>query len=236
MIIDKNKLENKTLIELIQPQNKNILEIGCGDGTIAKLLSPLCQKYIGIDVDKDAINKANKNNSEKNLVFFVRSGEDTEIPNNSIDTVLMHFCLHEVPPQKQGLVLKEVHRILKNKGQLLIIDPSEPVGEVQSLYNIAYKNFLFFNHSTVVKHAQKVIKQILSKNLYKTKKISNLKIEYFFDDLQELQNFIQSDFNEVNWNSENKKILVDGLLKITKNKTENITLIDDLTVTNLIKM
>jgi ubiquinone/menaquinone biosynthesis C-methylase UbiE len=234
MIIDKNNLENKTLIDLIQPQNKIILEIGCGKGDIAKFLSPLCHQYIGIDVDKNALNKAKKNIS-KNLNFYLRSGEDTKLVDNSIDTVLMHLCLHEVPPQKQGQVLQEIHRVLKSKGQLLIIDPTEPPGQVQSLYNIGYK-FLFFDHSTVVKHSIKVIKQAVSAGLFKIKIKSRLKIDFTYDNLKELQNLIQNDFFEITWNPQNKNILINELLKLTKNKTENITLIDDLTINNLIKI
>jgi ubiquinone/menaquinone biosynthesis C-methylase UbiE len=234
MIIDKNNLEKKILIDLIKPQNKIILEIGCGDGTIARFFPPLCHQYIGIDVDQDALNRAKKN-IFPNLNFYLRSGENTQLKKNSIDTVLMHFCLHEVPPQKQGLVLQEIHRVLKPNGQLLIVDPTEPSGQVQSLFNLGYKLY-FFDHSTVVKHSIKVIKQVLSANLYKTKRNFNLNIDYSFDNLQELQNFIQDDFNEVNWNPQNKKILISELLKITKNKIKNITLIDDLTITSLIKI
>lgn len=234
MIIDSKNIEKAKLIELINPKNKKILEIGCGDGTIAKYISPLCQKYIGIDVDKNVLNKAKKNVS-KNLTFYLRSGEDTQLVNDSIDTVLMHLCLHEVSPQKQGLVLQEIHRVLKPKGQLLIIDPTQPPGQVQSLYNIGYK-FLFFDHSTVVKHSIKTIKQAVSVGLFKTKRKFRLKIDFFYDNLKELQNLIQNDFYEVTWESSKQKKLIDELLKLTKNKTENITLFDDLTITNLIKI
>lgn len=234
MIIDKNNLEIKTLIDLIRPQNKIILEIGCGKGDIAKSLSSLCQKYIGIDIDQDALKKAKKN-IFPNLNFYLRPGENTQLASNSIDTVLMHLCLHEVPPQKQGQVLQEVHRVLKSKGQLLIVDPTEPPGQVQSLYNIGYK-FLFFDHSTVVRHSIKVIKQAVSAGLFKIKRKFHLKIDFSYDNLKELQNLIQNDFYEVTWNPQNKKKLIDKLLKLTKTKNKNITLIDDLTITNLIKI
>jgi ubiquinone/menaquinone biosynthesis C-methylase UbiE len=235
MIIDPQKIEEKKLIELISPKGKKILEIGCGQGDMAIILAPLCHQYIGIDVDQNSITKAQKiAKNISNLTFFVRSGDQTKLQDESIDTVLMHFCLHEVPLQKQGLVLMEIHRVLKNHGQLLIVDPTEPPGQVQSLFNAGYQ-FSFFHHSTVVKHSIKVISQAISKKLYKVKEKIRLKIDFSFKDLEELQNFIQNDFGEIDWNSKNQKILVNKLLKITKNKTKNINLIDDLTITNLIK-
>lgn len=236
MIIDQNKLEEKKIIELINPKNKIVLEIGCGNGNVAKFLAPLCSQYIGIDVDRRAINQAKKNTkSLPNISFLVRSGDNTKFKDRSFDTVLMHLCLHEIPPQIQGLVLREIHRVLKDKGQLLIIDPTEPPGQVQSLYNVGYK-FLFFDHSTVVKHSIDVIQQSISANLYKVIKKSRLKIDFSFKDLEELQNLIQNDFYEINWDLKNKKILTNELLKITKNKTKDIILIDDLTITNLVKI
>jgi ubiquinone/menaquinone biosynthesis C-methylase UbiE len=235
MIIDPQKIEERKLVELINPKGKTILEIGCGQGDVATMLAPLCHQYVGIDVDKKSITKAKiaaKNIS--NLTFFVKSGNQTGFKPETFDTVLMHFCLHEIPLQIQGQTIKEIHRVLKDKGQLLIVDPTEPPGQVQSLYNAGYE-FSFFDHSTVVKHSIKVISQAISKKLYKVKEKIRLKIDYSFKDLKELQNFIQSDFNEVDWNFKNQKILTNKLLKITKNKTKNINLIDDLIINNLIK-
>jgi hypothetical protein len=103
------------------------------------------------------------------------------------------------------------------------------------LYNVGYK-FLFFDHSTVVKHSIDVIQQSISANLYKVIKKSRLKIDFSFKDLEELQNLIQNDFFEIVWDSVNRKKLTNELLKITKNTTKDITLIDDLTITNLVKI
>lgn len=236
MIIDSKKIEEKKIVKLVNPKNKIVLEIGCGKGNVAKFLAPLCSQYIGIDIDKKVINQAKKNTkSLPSISFFVRSGDNTKFKDKSFDTVLMHLCLHEIPPQIQGLVLREIHRILKDKGQLLVFDPTEPPGQVQSLYNVGYK-FLFFDHSTVVKHSINVIQQAISANFYKVINKSRLKIDFSFKDLEELQNLIQNDFFEIVWDSINRKKLTNELLKITKNTTKDITLIDDLTITNLVKI
>ena len=237
MIIDPKKIEEKKLIELISPKNKTILEIGCGQGDIAGILAPLCKQYIGIDVDQNSINQDQKLTSKStNLTFYVKSGDQTEFDNETFDTVLMHLCLHEVPPQKQGLVLQEVHRILKKNGQLLIIDPTEPAGQVQSIFNVGYQNFWFFHHSTVVQHSIEVIKQAVANGLYQPKQTSQLKIEFIFKDFDEIFNFVKDGFQDVNWHQKNLDILKTDLIKITGNSNGAITLIDDLTITNLIKI
>lgn len=236
MIIDPQKTEAKKLIQLINPQGKTILEIGCGQGGIATMLAPLCHQYIGIDVAKKSITQAKKaTKSLSNLTFFVKSGDQTDFQPETFDTVLMHLCLHEVPPQKQGLVLQEAHRLLKKEGQLLIIDPSQPPGQVQAIFNVGYQNFWFFHHSAVVQHSIEVIQQAITNGLYQAKQISRLKIKFIFKNFDEVFNFVKDSFSQVEWHQQNLDILKRDLLKITGQQKQNITLIDDLTITNLTK-
>ena len=238
MIIDKNNSEKKILIDLIQPENKIILEIGCGDGTIAKHISPLCQKYIGIDVNKNIIAKAKKNNKNKNLIFNQTSSKNIKFPNNSFDTVLMHLCFHEIAVQKQGLVLQEINRVLKKGGQLLIIDPTEPPDQVQQIFNVAYKNFQYFDHSIVVKHSIWSIKESIFNKLFKINKLSTYKVDWKFNDFKELIDFIISCSKEIIWDKNNKQFLEKELIKIAKpkNKTNAIIIYDSLTINNLINL
>lgn len=236
MIIDPQKIEEKKLTQLITPKNKKILEIGCGQGDIAIKIAPLCHRYIGIDVDKKSINQAKtaaKNVS--NLTFFNKSGDKTGFKSETFDSVLMHLCLHEVPPQKQGLVLQEVHRLLKKNGQLIIVDPTEPAGQVQSIFNVGYQNFWFFHHSAVVQHSIEVIKQAITNGLYQPKDTVRLKVEFLFKNFNEVFSFVKDSFNEIIWNQQNINLLKNDLLKITGKQKQNIVLIDDLTITNLIK-
>ncbi|MPM33255.1 Ubiquinone/menaquinone biosynthesis C-methyltransferase UbiE [bioreactor metagenome] len=241
MIIDSKNIEEAKLIELANPKNKEILEIGCGSGRQAFLLAPFCTKYVATDTNNDVI-KSNKSKItkklSKKLEFSVANGEKLPYSSNSFDTVLMTLCLHEIPIQKQGIVLQEIHRVLKNKGQLLIIDPTEPPDQVQSAFNVVYDNFQFFDHSTVVKHSMWAIKKAISNNLFKINKLSTYKLDWKFDNLKEFVDFIIDCSKDINWDKNKRQFLEKELIKIAKIKNINNSVIiyDGLTVNNLIKI
>lgn len=241
MKVDSKNIEQKKLIDLIKPEGKNILEIGCGEGRQALLLSPLSKKYIAIDQNKDVILNTRKKITKElktKLKFFIGTGERIQYPSNSFDTVLMILCFHEVSVQKQGIVLQEINRVLKKDGQLLIIDPTEPTDQVQGLFNIIYNNFQFFDHSVVVKHSNWSLKKAVDSGFFKLRRKSKYKVDFKFDNFDELMNFMMDHSKEVNWDKNKKIFLEKEILKIVKvkNKNKSFTVWDGLTVNNLINL
>lgn len=114
-------------ISLLQPiKNKEILEIGCGNGVQALYINanygPL--KITGIDLNKANIEIAN---SEKvranadNVEFLVDDAQNIEhVPSNSVDILInIESAFHY--PDKSAF-LKEISRVLKPGGRFLIAD------------------------------------------------------------------------------------------------------------------
>jgi ubiquinone/menaquinone biosynthesis C-methylase UbiE len=107
----------KTAIE-----GKNVLEVGSGRGGganhIAGTLKPA--SYIGMDLAQNAVNLANKLHSQPNLKFIQGSAEAIPLADNSVDVVINVESCHAY-----GCVdtfLKEVKRVLKPGGHLLLVD------------------------------------------------------------------------------------------------------------------
>jgi SAM-dependent methyltransferase len=150
----------------------------------------------------------------------------------------MILCFHEISVQKQGLVLQEINRVLKKNGQLIIIDPSQPADQVQAMFNIVYKNFQYFNHSAVVKHSIWSLKKAISNGLFKLKKKSQYKIDWKFDNLKELIDFVISCSPEISWNKNKISFLEKELTKLIKikDKNDSLTVWDGLTVNDLINL
>jgi len=107
-------------------KNKEILEIGCGNGVqaiyINKKYYPL--SITGIDLNKGNIDIANEEKeiaNAKNITFMVGDAQNlTQILPNSADVLLnIESAFHY--PDKPAF-LKEVHRVLKPGGQFLIAD------------------------------------------------------------------------------------------------------------------
>ena len=114
-------------ISLLNPiKNKEILEIGCGNGVQALYINanygPL--KITGIDLNKANIEIANSERDRAkidNVQFLLDDAQNlTQIQSDSVDVLLnIESAFHY--PDKSAF-LKEVYRVLKPGGQYLIAD------------------------------------------------------------------------------------------------------------------
>ena len=96
-----------------------VLDVGCGAGKLAIYLhEKLGGDSIGIDFSTSNIEKARRNS--QGVKFKVQSAEEMDFASNSFDAVVSLKALHEMPnPMK---VLKESNRVLKEGGEIMIID------------------------------------------------------------------------------------------------------------------
>jgi ubiquinone/menaquinone biosynthesis C-methylase UbiE len=113
-----------SLLESIK--NKDVLEIGCGNGIQALYINNRYHPwhFTGIDLNKDNIEIANREKEHayvNNVRFLIDDAQNLRhIPSNSVDVVLnIESAFHY--PDKPSF-LKEIHRVLKPKGQFLIAD------------------------------------------------------------------------------------------------------------------
>jgi ubiquinone/menaquinone biosynthesis C-methylase UbiE len=103
-------------------EGKQVLEIGSGRGGGAKHVASYFkpESYIGLDIANSAIELANKIHRVQGLKFIQGSAEAIPLAANSIDVVLNVESCHGY-----GCVdtfLKEVKRVLKPGGHLLMVD------------------------------------------------------------------------------------------------------------------
>lgn len=103
----------------------NVLDYGCGPGSYLLPLAELIGKegkIYALDTHPLAVQMVQKIASQKQLenVVTILSDCQTELPDNSVDAVLLYDTLHDLSnPDK---VLRELHRVLKLDGILSISD------------------------------------------------------------------------------------------------------------------
>jgi len=101
------------VVELLAPQKgENILDLGCGDGTLAKKLEDFGCTVTGVDFDQDMIMAA----KEKGINAFQQSGEALQF-HNQFDAVFSNAALHWMTNYKS--VLSGVHKALKSHGRFV---------------------------------------------------------------------------------------------------------------------
>jgi len=80
--------------EFVSP-NGLILDVGCGEGLLAKRLEPLAhEKYIGIDISNKAIEIAKNSNTNCNLTSFIATDAESYIPPHTMDIIIFNESLY----------------------------------------------------------------------------------------------------------------------------------------------
>jgi len=104
------------------PMNRELLEIGCGAGYGASLLSRRPPRdYVGIDLMPEQISRA-ASLSLDGCTFLCMDGTDLgRFPDGSRDIVLVCRSLHHIPDWRE--CVRECHRVLKPGGKLFVSEP-----------------------------------------------------------------------------------------------------------------
>jgi ubiquinone/menaquinone biosynthesis C-methylase UbiE len=113
-------------------EKDQILDLGCGSGLQTLLLGKTCQKVIGIDISENVI--ADADWKSKNLTgriaceFLCTKLGEANFENESFDKVFSICVIEHIANHTD--VLKEIHRILKAQGKLIIsVDSLEAIDD-----------------------------------------------------------------------------------------------------------
>jgi len=105
--------------DYVKKPGVKILDLGCGNGRFTKIL-PKGQKYLGIDISENLIEKAKKLHPEHEFKvgdILDLSGLEKE----DFDVVISLAAFHHIPSTKSRIdALKNMHRVLKSDGTLIL--------------------------------------------------------------------------------------------------------------------
>lgn len=105
-----------------------VLDVGTGPGWIPILLAKARPGWniTAVDYSEPMLEQARRSATREGATirWLCRPAEDTTLPSNGFDLVLSHYTLHEF--SDPGAVLREMVRVLKPVGLLLIQDMERP--------------------------------------------------------------------------------------------------------------
>ncbi len=119
----------KSINKYIKKEDK-VLEIGCGSGNILKLINS--KNIYGLDISPKMIEICKKTIPNGN--FIAGDAENLPYEDNFFDKVIISEVLYYLPDLEKAL--KEVNRVLKKNGLLLITSLNKKYNFVKTLVNI----------------------------------------------------------------------------------------------------
>ena len=113
----------------------SVLEVGCGTGTLtlaAKRRAGPSGKVFGIDVIPVMIELSQRKAAQagEDITFKLASIGEIPFPENQFDVVMCSFMIFHMSEMMRQKGMREIYRVLKPQGRLLILDaalPPQPV-------------------------------------------------------------------------------------------------------------
>ncbi|MCH2084129.1 MAG: bifunctional demethylmenaquinone methyltransferase/2-methoxy-6-polyprenyl-1,4-benzoquinol methylase UbiE [Saprospiraceae bacterium] len=137
----------KAIQQLNKNQPKIILDVATGTADLAietaKQLNP--EKIVGVDISTQMLDIGRTKLKKKSLdqLITLEEGDSENLPfeDNTFDAITVAFGVRNFEHLEKGL--KEMHRVLKPNGQLVVLEFSRPsIFPIKQLFNLYFKYIL----------------------------------------------------------------------------------------------
>jgi ubiquinone/menaquinone biosynthesis C-methylase UbiE len=101
-----------------------VLDVGCSGGYLARKLAAAAGPaghVTGVDPAEAAITYARRH-ATGTMAFTVGVAQDLDLPDSSFDVVTCTLAMHHVPARKRETAFREMYRVTKPGGRLLVAD------------------------------------------------------------------------------------------------------------------
>lgn len=125
-------LKRRVIAHAALTGSDEILDVGCGTGTLAFAAARAAPgaKVIGLDADESILGKARARAREAGLDMRFDQGMSTELPyaDESFDVVLSTLFFHHLTDVAKRETVGELVRVLRPEGRLVVGDVGRPHG------------------------------------------------------------------------------------------------------------
>jgi len=157
----------KRICRLGVSPNENILEIGCGIGTLTYLLSQKIKKgkIEAVDISPKSIEYAKRNLQGENTSFKSSDILDFEPENLIFDKILLFDVLEHIPEEDHATIFSKIEKWMDQDSLLLI--------------NLPNPNYILFHRNNSPENLQEIDNPVYLNKLSQVLDINNLEINYF---------------------------------------------------------
>lgn len=154
----KRRLVEEAHIE----KGQHVLDLGCGTATLTILIKKTHPEaeVVGLDGDPKVLEIAQAKVAETGLKIKLEQGMAFELPypDNSFDCVLSSLLFHHLTWENKISTLKEVFRVLRPGGELLVADFGKPSNAIMYLASLVMRR---------LEETQDLIKGLLPEMLHR---------------------------------------------------------------------
>lgn len=159
-----------------------VLDAACGEGYGTALMANYAKYVYGIDIDQETIQHASNKYKKINKQFLNASIVSIPLKANSIDVVVSFETIEHVDENAQHTFLKEVKRVLKKDGILVISTPDKLIYSdlpknvnkfhVKEFYKNEFEDFLkgYFPYVEIYTQKQQIT-HVLNNSNYNSSQI-----------------------------------------------------------------
>jgi len=127
-----------------------LLDVGTGTGKQAFAFAKRGYDVVGIDLSEDMLKVANRKNKYENAKFLVADATNLPFEDDRFDVCCVSFALHDMISTIRERALKEMARVTKRKGTMVVVDyalPENKIGRflvyhIVKLYEKNYPEFI----------------------------------------------------------------------------------------------
>ena len=113
-------------------KGKVVLDAACGTGYGSNMLAREAERVCGIDISQEAIAYANENfGATENVEYQIGDITHIPYPESTFDVVVSFETIEHVNEKLQYLFLKEIKRVLKEDGILIMSTPNKEIYTIQ---------------------------------------------------------------------------------------------------------
>lgn len=119
----KKRQNSDVLPSLVELKGKKVADIGCGDGSLTRLMTRHGASVIGVECSPAQLKRARDQKPTGNEIYCEGLGEDLSFADDELDMVVFFNSLHHIAIDNQDKALSEAARVLKPGGMVYICEP-----------------------------------------------------------------------------------------------------------------